>query len=63
MLQGAFSRDIVVGAKEVVEEIVLEEEGGRKIRGGKSFCWIILRKTGEKLRGTTERGGDILSVF
>ena len=49
MLQGAFSRDIVVGAKEVVEEIVLEEEGGRKIRGGKSFCWIILRKTGEKL--------------
>ena len=30
VLQVAFSRDIVVGAKEVVEEIGLEEEGGRK---------------------------------
>ena len=38
MLQVAFSRDIVVGAKEGVEEIGLEEEGGRKSGGGRSFC-------------------------
>ena len=43
MLQVAFSRDIVVGAKEVVGEMGLEEEGGRKIRReGRAFVWLIL---------------------
>ena len=42
VLQGAFSRDIVVRAKEVVGEIGLEEEGGRKIREEeKSFCLVV----------------------
>ena len=42
VLQVAFSRDIVVGAKEVVEEIGLEEEGGRKSGKGRSFCLVTL---------------------
>ena len=54
----AFSRDIVVGTKEVVEEIGLEEEGGRKSGRGGAFVWLLLgRERDHRERGDHRETG------